>query len=117
MGGFNIHAERVLDDDASTPTAVTLYEAGSVTERTLLSTEVLHITDILIITETAGDVQLLADSAAGGRYIVDTKTAAGVPISIRFGSPYICPVGVVPKFTGVSSNRNMCLLQGFITGA
>ena len=109
-GGYNIRAERVVDGDASTLTALTLYEAGSMTERTLLSTEVLHVCDGQIVTETAGDVQLVADSAAAGRYLVNTKSASGHPIRVL---PYICPKGVVPKFAGVSSNRNSCILNCF----
>lgn len=114
-GGYNIRAERVVDGDASTLTALTLYEAGSPdTERTLLATEVLHICDGQIITETAGDVQLVVDTAAASRYLVNTKSAAGHPIRVL---PYICEKGVVPKFAGVSSNRNSCILNCFIREA
>lgn len=117
MAGYNIHGERVIDGVSSTLTALSLYEAGSVTARTLLSTEFLHITDVLIITEDASDVELVVDSAAAGRYIVNTKTAAGVPIHIHFANPYICPKGVVPKFKGGGANRNQCTVQGFIREA
>lgn len=113
---FNIHGERVIDGDASTATVLTLYEAGSTTTRSLGSTEVLHITDVVIIDEEAVDVQLVADSAAGGRYIVFTKSVIGIPIVIHFNNPYICPKGIVPKFTGGSgaAARSMCIIQGFI---
>lgn len=115
---FEIHGERIVDGDASTLTALVLYDMGSPNEiRTLGSGERLHITDVIIITETAGDVQLLADSAAVGRYLVDTKSAAGVPIILPFIKPYVCPAGVTPKFKGVSSNRNMCVIHGFIRPA
>lgn len=113
---FNVHGERVVDGDASTLTVLTLYNAGSTTTRTLKSTEVLHITDVIIIDEEAVDVQLVADSAAGGRYIVQTKSAVSIPIVIPFRTPYICPKGVVPKFAGGSgaAARSMCIIQGFI---
>ena len=118
MAGYNIHAERIVDGDASTLTALTLYEAGSTTERTLAATEVLHITDVVIIDEEAADTQLIADSAAGGRYIVSTKTAVSIPIIIHFSTPYICPKGVVPKFKGGSGQaQSMCICQGFIQEA
>lgn len=117
MAGYNIHGERVIDGASSTLTALSLYEAGSVTARVLGSTEVLHITDVIIATEDASDVELVVDSAAAGRYIVNVKTAAGVPIVINFNNPYICPKGVVPKFKGGGANRNMCVIQGFITEA
>lgn len=119
MAGFNIHGERVIDGDASTLTVLTLYEAGSTTTRSLGAKEVLHITDLIIIDEEAADVQLVADSAAGGRYIVSTKTAVSIPIVIHFNTPYICPRGVVPKFAGGSGGtaRSMCVIQGFIRPA
>jgi len=119
MGSFNIHGERVVDGDASVLTALTLYEAGSVTERTLGATEILHITDVLIGDEENADVQLVADSAAGGRYIVSTKIAAGGVFNHSFANPYICPKGVVPKFAGGSGQgaRSMCVIQGFIREA
>lgn len=114
---FNIHAERVIDGVSSTLTVLTLYEAGSTTTRSLKSTEVLHITDVIIMTEDASDVELVVDSAAGGRYIVNTKTAAGIPIVINYSKPFICPKGVVPKFKGGGANRNMCVCEGFIREA
>lgn len=118
MAGYNVHGERVVDGDASTLAVLTLYEAGSVTARVLGSTEILHITDIVIIDEESTDVQLVVDSAAAGRYLVSTKTAIGVPIIINFVSPYVCPKGVVPKFAGGSgSTRSMCIIQGFIREA
>ena len=119
MAGYNIHAERIVDGDASTLTVLTLYEAGSTTTRTLLATEVFHITDVLIIDGEAADIALVADSAAGGRYIVFAESAAGVPIIVHFNNPYVCPRGVIPKFSGGSGQgkRSMCVLQGFIREA
>lgn len=113
---FSIHGERILDGDASTLTVLTLYNSGSTTTRSLKSTEVLHITDVVIIDEEATDVQLVADSAAGGQYLVFTKTAAGVPIVINYSKPFICPKGIVPKFAGGSGGtaRSMCIIEGFI---
>ena len=116
-GSFNIHGERVIDGASSTLTVLTLYESGSVTTRSLGSTEVLHITDVVIMTEDASDVELVVDSAAAGRYIVNSKTAAGVPIVINYSKPFVCPKGVVPKFKGGGANRNMCTIEGFIREA
>lgn len=118
MASFNIHGERIVDGNAGTLTVLTLYEAGSPdTTRTLVRTEKLHITDVHIITEDAGDVSLVADSAAAGRYIVQTKTAAGIPIDLHFHTPYICPSAVIPKFSGPGANRSQCTIQGFIREA
>lgn len=121
--GEPCHGERVIDGAANTATALTLFksghfdDAGDVVERTLQSDEFLNITDVVIIDEEAADVSLLADTAAAGKYIVLTKTAAGVPIVIHFNTPYVCPMGVVPKFTGGSgaAARSMCVIQGFIS--
>ena len=117
-GSYMVHGERIVDADASTLTVLSLFNSGSVTPRTLLATEFLHIVDILIIDEEAADVRLVADSAAVGKYIVQTKTAVSIPINIHFHQPYVCPRGVVPKFSGGSgSTRSMCVIQGFITEA
>lgn len=118
MAGYQVHGERVLDGDASTLTVLTLYEAGSTKARSLATTEFLHITDVIISDEENADVQLVADSAAGGRYIVSTKIAAGGLVHIAFKNPYICPKGVVPKFAGGSgATKSMCVIQGFIREA
>ena len=114
MNGYPIHAERVVDGDASTLTAVTLFISGSTDERTLAATEIFYITGGEILTETAGDVALVADEAAAGKYIVFTKSAAGQHIPIP---AYACPKGVVPKFSGHSSGRNSCILYGYIMEA
>lgn len=115
MGSFNVHLERIVDGDASTLTVMKMYDAGSPdTERELGAKERLHITDVLIILETAGDAILVADAAAAGEYIVSAGMAAGVPLVIHFNSPYICTADTIPKFAGSASNRSMCIVQGFI---
>ena len=115
MAGYNIHGERIVDGNASALTVLTLYEAGSpATTRALLATEVLHITDVVIILETAGDAILVADAAAAGEYIVNAGLAAGVPLVIPFNNPYICSKATIPKFAGSASNKSMCIIQGFI---
>lgn len=118
-GSYIVHGERIVDGDASALTVLTLYNSGSVTARTLLATEILHITDVVLSDEENADVQLVADSAAAGRYIVFTKIAAGGSIVIHFNTPYACPKGVVPKFAGGNGQgaRSMCIIQGFIREA
>lgn len=117
MAGFNIHGERIVDGNAGTLTVLKLYEAGSATERTLTGTERLHITDVIIVAETAGDVVLVADSAAASKYIVSAGLASGVPLVIHFNTPYICPAVTIPKFSGSGSNKSMCVIQGFVREA
>lgn len=123
MHGEPIHGERVIDGDASTATALTLFKSGDfdasadAVERTLAANEYVNITDVVIIDEEAADISLVADAAAAGKYIVFTKSVVGIPIIIHFNEPYVCPKGVVPKFTGGSggTSRSMCIIQGFIT--
>lgn len=122
MGSYNIHGEVIVDfpADVTTLTAVTLYDAGSPgTKRTLLATEFLHITDVIIVIEGQGtqNAQLVVDTAAGGRYVIATSLLGTQPLVIHFNTPFICPKGVVPKFKSAGLNRNMCIIQGFIRGA
>jgi len=109
--GEVVHLERVVDDDASTLTALAIYPDGSTTAYTLLATDHLVITDILITVEAAGDVVLVADTAAAGKYIVSAGVAAGTVIAQSLATPYTCPVGVVPKFSGSTTLRSTCILQ------
>jgi len=112
------HGELIEDGDASTLTVLKLYTMGSPdTERALVGTERLHITDVLILCETAGDVILVADTEAAGRYIVSAGIASGVPLTIHFNIPYVCPKTVIPKFAGAGSNRSMCIIHGFVREA
>jgi len=121
--GEPIHGERVIDGAANTATALTLFKSGdfdvdgNAVERELASNEYLNITDVVIIDEEAVDVMLVADAAAAGKYIIFTKSVIGIPIVVNFRRPYVCPKGVVPKFTGGSgaAARSMCVIQGFIT--
>jgi len=118
MGSYNVHAERIVDGDATTLTVLSLYDAGSPdTARALTAKERLHITDVLIVLETAGDAVLVADAAAAGKYIVSAGLASGVPMVVHFNSPYICAAGTIPKFSGSSTNKSMCVVQGFIREA
>ena len=115
MGSFNVHGERLVDGNAATLTVLKLYDAGSpATERALGAKERLHITDVIIILETAGDAILVADAAAAGKYIVSAGIAAGIPLVIHFNSPYICPAATIPEFAGSGTNKSMCVIQGFV---
>lgn len=112
---FEIHGESITDGDASGGIAVTLYEKGSNTVRTLGATEFLHITDIQILCETGADVSLVADSKAVGRYLVHGTVDAKGGVITRLLRPYICPRGTGLKFYGATTNLNTCIIEGFIT--
>lgn len=115
--GEPIHGERIVDGDASTLTVLTLYKSGTVTVRVLAVDEWLVITDYQIQLESGGDYSLLANSAAGGRYIAHGNAAANGGIAMSLVSPYVCPKGVVPKFAGANANRSTCIVEGYIVKA
>lgn len=119
MAGSNIHGERFVDGNAGTLTALSLFENGSLTARTFASgtKERLHITGYMIVTEDAAEVQLLADGDVAGERLVDVKTAAGIPITKQYNTPYICQAGQIPKFKGAGANKSMCTIEGFIQPA
>ena len=121
MGSYNVRGERVIDGDASALAALTLYDAGSpATVRILAANERIHITDVyigFINKGMASDVDLMVDSAAGGRYIVRGQVSSGRPIVIHFKVPYICDAGMVPKFAGAAWSKTTCIIHGFVRGA
>ena len=82
MYGHGIHGEAIIDGAANGGIAVILYTSGSVTVRTLGSTEVLHITDVQLLCETGADLWLVADSKAAGRYVVHGTVDAKAELSL-----------------------------------
>jgi len=117
MRGEPVHGESITDGDASGGVAVKLYGAGTVTERVLGTKETLHVTDVQVLSETGGDVSLVADSKAAGRYVVHGTVDAKGGIVLHFMEPYVCPVGKGLKLFGIATNIDSCLIQGFITKA
>ena len=116
--GEEVHGELVVaDGDASTLTVVVLFVAGTTTVRTLTSKEYLNITDLWIGNEAGGDTQLLADSAAAGRHIINVNLTTTSVIERHYARPYTCPKGVTPKFKGGASGLSSCIFEGFITTA
>lgn len=113
--GEPVHAERVVEDDASELTALTIYPSGSVTARSLGANEFFHVTDISIILEAGGDFSLVADEAAAGKYIRHGNVAANGGVEAHLITPYACPKGLVPKFVGPATGRSVCLVEGFIS--
>jgi len=117
MGSYEVHGESITDGDASAGVAVQLYDSGSVVERTLLATEVLHVTDVQLLTETGADISLVADSKAAGRYVAHGTVDAKGGIVLHFSKPFVCPRGKGLVFYGATTNINSCLMQGFIREA
>lgn len=110
------HGERIVDGDASTPTALLLYKAGTKTAFTLADTFRLVITSVIITCETGGDVALLANGAVAGEYIFEGALPATGAYEHYYpdDNPYICQVGEVPLFRGAASNKNACIVEGYI---
>lgn len=117
MAGYNVHGESITDGDASGGIAVSLYENGGVTARTLASTETLYITDVQIACETGADCSVVADSKAAGRYLFHGTLDAKDVVSIHFAKPFVCPKGKGLKFFGAATNINSCIAEGFIREA
>lgn len=112
--GDPIHGERIVDGNAATLTALTLYKSGSETEHELLDTEYLCITDILINLEDAGDYSLVAGQAQASQYIVWGGLAAGGVLVRHYINPYVCPKTDTPKFSGAGANRSSCIIEGYV---
>jgi hypothetical protein len=97
--GDPVHGE-LHSADASGKVAVTLYEAGSNTARTLGSTEYLDVDSIEIITATGGDAYVyLGTVAAGlvaGQVVIRGTFAANSGLSMSFDTPRSGAVGKIP---------------------
>jgi len=114
LRGDPIHGERIVDGDASTLTALSIFDDGETDTRTLADDEAIYVTDVMITSESGGDIFLVADAAAAGKYIFAGNLDAKDTVVMSFSSPYRCPLGVVPKFAGGGSDKNSCIIQGFI---
>ena len=75
------------------------------------------ITDVQIYCETGGDIWLVSDSKAAGRYVVHAAVDAKGGMVLHFSKPFICPRGKGLKFFGAATNINSCLVEGFIREA
>lgn len=113
--GWIVHGEvPVLDGDASDGIPVVLYDSGSTTVRTLLATEFLVVTDVFLLSETGGDIYLVADSKAAGRYVMFAALAANGGVSKEFKIPYRCPKGYGLKLYGIATGIDQVTIQGRI---
>lgn len=112
--GDPVHGESITDDDTSSGVAVTLYKAGTASARTLKSGETLFITTVQIYCETGGDVFLTNDAKAAGKYVVQGAVDAYGGMIVNFDPPRPCIVSTGLKFFGAATNRNVCIVEGFI---
>ncbi len=114
---FTVHGESITDGDSSGGVAVTLYNDGSVDERSLKSNEVLRVTDIQIASETGGDTWLCADDKVAGESVWHGALDAKDVISVHLSKPFVCAKGTGLVFFGAASNISSCIIEGFIREA
>ena len=113
-----VHGELVVDGDGSSLTALTLYQSGETTEVTLGEKHRLYVTHIHIELETGGDYSLVADGAVAGEYVAHGALPANGQIDIDLSdAPFCCQAGVGLKFQGVVTNRNVCIIEGYVNTA
>lgn len=117
LRGEEVHGEIFIDGDASGGLEVVLYKAGSVVVRTLTATEILYVSDVQILCETGGDIWLCADGKVAGEYVVHANVDAKGGLVLHFQQPRACAPGTGLTFYGAASNRNVCIIEGFIAGA
>lgn len=115
-----IHME-VSSADASGGVAFSIYNAGSVTARTLKANERIHITDICIthISGAAGpSVYIYADGDAAGERVYAAKlaTTSGVEVNQQLKTPYACQAGITPELVA-TAGVVLAIMQGYITQA
>jgi hypothetical protein len=85
---------------ASGGVTFTIYPMGSATARTLLATEYLSITDILVDMLAAGTLKIVQDTDAAGHLIFKGTFGADPnanTLTHHFATPICCGVGLVPK--------------------
>lgn len=107
--GDEFHGE-LSSADTTGGVAFTLYDAGSVTERTLGANERLVITS-WSASLTGNDGMIVADSDAAGRHV------AYIPSGYSSGEipgGHTCPLGVVPKVIGTQAGQDDVLIRGYI---
>lgn len=113
--GIEVHGE-ASSADASSGVALTLYEAGSTTARTLQSTETLVVTDVTLVATAGGDTRLVTDADTAGKRIVKGTLGTNGVLSMPLTTPFYCPRGVVPKVFAPVGQVD-CVVQGFIIQA
>ena len=112
-----IHGELIVDGDGSTLTALTLYQSGTVTTVTLTGKMRLFVTDVFIMLESGGDFELIADGEVAGEYIAQGNAAANGGVQMSLRTAFRCQAATGVKFKGVATNRNVCIIEGYVRSA
>lgn len=91
--GDEVHGE-VISADASGGVAVTFYDAGTLTARTLSSTEFVTVTDVMLSSTVGGVFDLFFGTTTGaGRHIVKGILDAKSGLMKILKTPRCGPVG------------------------
>ena len=77
---------------------------------------VLHITDLEVIRQDAGNFLVCANTDAAYKRISGGYVQAGAGVSKSFITPYECPAGVTPKLIADTGNIRAAI-QGYIRKA
>lgn len=116
FSGEPCHLE-VDTTDASGGIAFTIYNMATATARTLLATEYLHITDILVDIAAAGTVKVVQSTDAAGHLIFKATFGADPnanTLTHHFAVPICCGIGLVPKLVAPAGVAT-AVLTGVIT--
>ena len=111
-----VHGELITDGDGSTLTALVIYQSGATTVVTLGAKQRLYVTHVLVELETGGDYELVADGEVAGEYVTIGALAANGRVELDLHhNPFCCQAATGLKFKGVNTNRNVCIIEGYVT--
>lgn len=109
--GEEVHGE-ISSADASGGVDVALYSAGG-RARTLLSTETLVVTDILLAWVAGGSVALVVNTDAAGLRLFKGTVGANGGVHIDLRCPHYCPQGILPHLVAAAGQIDV-QIHGFI---
>jgi hypothetical protein len=115
--GDPVHGEVVSADASGAGVAVLWYPSGSQTARTLLSTEFVTITDVILISTAGGVYDLIFGTTTGaGKHIVKGNADALGGIAHHFETPLTGPVGVNARLIAAAGQVDL-IISGSICKA
>jgi hypothetical protein len=115
--GDPFHGEVISADASGAGVAVALYPAGTTTARTLLSTEFVTITDVILISTAGGVYDLIFGTSAGaGKHIAKGNASALGGLAHHFETPIAGPAGVVPLLIAAAGQVDL-IVTGYINKA
>jgi len=104
----------VASADASAGVEFTLYLQDDVVAHTLAATEQILMTDYSISPEVAMQVKITHATDAAGKRPVNRYCAATGGADRPLATPYLFPVGVVPKLFGSVADHIAATIHGVL---